>query len=70
MKEVLGFEAILFTVDICLAHFIFRFSFWLTKLQKTKVLCNSLFSFFIIFHFCLALLALQTENHATYFRFS
>ena len=21
---------------LCLAHFIFRFSFWLTKLQKTK----------------------------------
>ena len=43
-------------------HPIFRFSFWLKKVMKMKMLRYSLFVCFIIFHFCLACLALQKEN--------
>ena len=43
------------------SHFLF-FRFGWQKLRKTEISHNNLFLFFIIFHFRLACLALQTKN--------
>ena len=49
-------------IDSLAFHPIFRFWFWLTKVTNNENITNSLIVFFIIFHFLLACLALQTEN--------
>ena len=50
----------------CLAHFIFHFSFWLTKLQKTK-------KGYVILYTMLGKMKMKNNNRKTvtkYFRFS